>query len=42
MPAYADMLSDRQVQQLANYLRARFTDKPVWSNVEAAAAEARK
>jgi mono/diheme cytochrome c family protein len=42
MPAFADMLSDRQVQQLANYLRARFTDKPAWSNVEAAAAEARK
>ncbi|HEY2871572.1 MAG TPA: cytochrome c, partial [Reyranella sp.] len=42
MPAYADMLSDRQVQELAAYLRARFTDKPAWPDVPAAVAEARK
>jgi len=42
MPAYADMLSDQQVQDLAAYLRTRFTDKPAWSNVPAAVAEARK
>jgi mono/diheme cytochrome c family protein len=42
MPAYADMLSDWQIQDLAGYLRARFTDKPAWSRVSAAVAEARK
>ena len=35
MPAYADMLSDQQVQDLAAYLRTRFTDKPAWSDVAA-------
>ena len=42
MPAYADLLSDRQVQDLVAYLRTRFTDKPAWSNVPAAVAEARQ
>lgn len=42
MPAYADMLSDQQVQELAAYLRARFTDKPAWPDLPAAVAEARK
>jgi mono/diheme cytochrome c family protein len=42
MPAYADMLSDQQVQELAAYLRTRFTDKPAWPDVPAAVAEARK
>jgi mono/diheme cytochrome c family protein len=42
MPAFADMLSDTQVQELAAYLRARFTDKPPWPDVQAAVAEARQ
>jgi mono/diheme cytochrome c family protein len=42
MPAFADMLSDRQVQELAAYMRARFTDKPPWAGVDAAVAETRK
>jgi mono/diheme cytochrome c family protein len=42
MPAYADMLSDQQVQELAAYLRTRFTDKPAWPDISAAVAEARK
>jgi nicotinate dehydrogenase subunit B len=42
MPAYADLLTDRQVQEIANYLRTRFTDKPAWPDVPAAVAEARK
>jgi mono/diheme cytochrome c family protein len=42
MPAYADVLSDQQVRELAAYLRTRFTDKPAWADVEAAVAEARK
>ena len=42
MPAYADILSNQQVQELAAYLRTRFTDKPAWSDVPSAVAEARK
>ena len=42
MPAFADMLDDRQVQELAVYLRARFTDKPPWADVGGAVAEARQ
>lgn len=42
MPAYADVLSDHQVQELAAYLRTRFTDKPAWPDVPAAVAEARE
>jgi mono/diheme cytochrome c family protein len=42
MPGYADLLTDRQVQEIAAYLRTRFTDKPAWSDVPAAVAEARK
>jgi nicotinate dehydrogenase subunit B len=41
MPAFADMLSDRQVEELAQYLRARFTDKPPWPDTGGAVTEAR-
>ena len=42
MPAFADMLDDGQVREIAGYLRARFTDKPPWPDADAAVAEARK
>ena len=42
MPAYADLLDDRQVQELASYLRARFTDKPPWPDVQATVVQARQ
>lgn len=42
MPAYADLLDDRQVQELASYLRARFTDKPPWPDVQAVVVQARQ
>ena len=42
MPAYADMLDDRQVQELAAYLRARFTDKPPWPDINTAVAQSRQ
>lgn len=42
MPAYADLLDDRQVQELAAYLRARFTVKPPWPDVNAAVAQSRQ
>jgi len=42
MPAFADMLDDGQMREIAGYLRARFTDKPPWPDADAAVAEARK
>lgn len=42
MPAYADMLDDRQVRELAAYLRARFTDKAPWTDVGKAVAQSRE
>jgi len=42
MPAFADMLDDRQIGQLTAYLRTRFTDKSPWSDVGEAVAQARK
>lgn len=42
MPAFADLLDDRQVQELAAYLRVRFTKKPPWPDVGAAVALARR
>ena len=33
MPGFASVLTDRQLGALLIYLRARFTDKPAWSDV---------
>ncbi len=33
MPGFAGELTDRQVVSLVDYLRARFTDKPAWTDV---------
>jgi mono/diheme cytochrome c family protein len=42
MPAFADMLDDRQVADLTAYLRSRFTEKPAWLGVGDAVAQARQ
>lgn len=42
MPAYADLLDDRQLREIAAYLRARFTDKPPWPDIGDAVAQARQ
>lgn len=43
MPAFAAALDDRQIAELAAYLRGRFAPgKPAWEGVEAAVARARK
>jgi nicotinate dehydrogenase subunit B len=42
MPAYGESFSDRQLADLAAYLRARYTDKPPWPDIEPAVAQARK
>ncbi len=42
MPAYADLLDDRQVADLAAYLRSRFTEKPAWPDVGGAVTKARQ
>ena len=43
MPGFADSLDDRQVSELASYLRQRFApDKPAWSDIETAVRAARQ
>jgi mono/diheme cytochrome c family protein len=42
MPAYGDSLSDRQIADIAAYLRARYTDKPPWAGLEQIVARVRK
>ena len=42
MPGFKDSLSDRQVADLAAYLRQRFAaDKPAWQGLAAKAAHIR-
>lgn len=43
MPSFATALDDRQIVELAAYLRGRFApEKPAWEGIEAAVAKARK
>ncbi len=42
MPAFASTLTDAQVADLADYLRAAYSDKPTWSDLPAAVAKARR
>jgi nicotinate dehydrogenase subunit B len=43
MPSFATALDDRQIVELAGYLRTRFAPgKPAWEGIEAAVARARK
>jgi nicotinate dehydrogenase subunit B len=42
MPAFKDALDDRQVAELAGYMRQRFApDRPAWKNLEQAVARVR-
>ena len=41
MPAFADTFTDRQLADIADYLRARYTDKPAWTDVAEAIGAAR-
>ena len=42
MPAFAEVLNDRQIADLTAYLRARFTDKAPWSDVQRVTEQARQ
>jgi mono/diheme cytochrome c family protein len=42
MPGFAGELTDRQVIALVDYLRARFTDRPAWSDVPERVRELRQ
>ena len=42
MPEFAGAFTDRQVTEIAAYLRARFSERPPWSRLPAAVAAARK
>jgi mono/diheme cytochrome c family protein len=41
MPGFAGTLSDRQLTDLLAYIRARFSDKPAWTDVDKHIREAR-
>jgi mono/diheme cytochrome c family protein len=41
MPSFAAVLTDAQVAQLAAYLRATYSDKPAWNDVQSEVAKAR-
>ncbi|HET6235574.1 MAG TPA: c-type cytochrome [Acetobacteraceae bacterium] len=42
MPAFSAVLTDAQVAVLATYLRARYSDRPPWQDVEATVQAARR
>ncbi len=42
MPDFADSMNDDQIAALLNYLRARFSNQPAWTDVEKAIADARR
>jgi mono/diheme cytochrome c family protein len=42
MPALGDAYTDAQVADLIGYVRARYSDRPEWTNLESAVARARK
>jgi mono/diheme cytochrome c family protein len=42
MPAYGHSFSDQQLADITAYLRARYTDKPPWPDVQRAVAQVRK
>ena len=42
MPAFGDVFGDAEIGALAAYIRARYSDRPAWSDVTAAAQQARK
>lgn len=42
MPGFGDVLGDRQISDLANYLRTQFAGKTSWDGVAKAVAEARR
>jgi mono/diheme cytochrome c family protein len=42
MPGFAGELTDKQVIALVDYLRARFTDLPAWTDVSERVKEIRQ
>ena len=42
MPGFSDALGDAQVAAVAAYVRARFTNRPPWEDLEHSVATARK
>jgi mono/diheme cytochrome c family protein len=42
MPAFGESLTDRQIADIAAYLRARYTDKPPWPDLAGTVAQIRK
>jgi mono/diheme cytochrome c family protein len=42
MPAFGGMLTDEQIESLAAYVRARYTDEPPWTDIRQEISKARQ
>jgi mono/diheme cytochrome c family protein len=42
MPAFDGMLTDQQIAAVAQYVRARYTDQPQWTDIQAQITQARQ
>jgi mono/diheme cytochrome c family protein len=42
MPAFAGILTDKQIASVVQYVRARYTDRPQWTDVNSQIAKARQ
>jgi mono/diheme cytochrome c family protein len=42
MPAFGNHFTDRQIAEIAAYLRARYTELPPWQNLDQAVMDVRK
>jgi mono/diheme cytochrome c family protein len=42
MPGFASSMTDQQISALLNYLRARFSNQPAWTNIEKTVQDARR
>ena len=42
MPAYDGILTDAQIADITQYVRARYTDQPQWADIKTEVAKARQ
>jgi mono/diheme cytochrome c family protein len=42
MPGFANSLTDAQIAALAGYVRARYSDKPAWTDIDEQIGRARQ
>jgi mono/diheme cytochrome c family protein len=42
MPAFDGILTDRQIASVVEYVRARYTDQPQWTDLQEAVAKVKR